>query len=52
MAGAVTAEAAGEVVGATGAGATVLGLGTACGAGVEAKGFGFMAIGDGVFSPR
>ena len=47
-----------EVAGAKGAEASLLGLGAACGAGAGgatgagANGFGFMAIGGGVLSPR
>ena len=48
----------GEVAGAKGAEASLLGLGAACGVGAVgatgagANGFGFMAIGGGVLSPR
>jgi hypothetical protein len=46
----------GEVAGAKGAEASSLGLGAACGeggaTGAGANGFGFMAIGGGVLSPR
>ena len=56
-AGAAGAVAAGgEIAGAKGAEALSLGLGAACGAGgatgAVVKGFGFMAIGGGVLSPR
>jgi hypothetical protein len=58
-AGAAGATAvAGEVAGAKGAEASLLGLGAACGAGAGgttgagADGFGFIAIGGGVLSPR
>ena len=58
-AGAVGAAAvAGEVAGAKGAGAWVLGLGAVCGVGADGTmgaggaGFGFMVIGGGVLSPR
>jgi hypothetical protein len=49
---------AGEVAGARGAEASSLGLGAICGAGADGatgagvNGFGFMAIGGGVLSPR